>query len=210
MLEFKKINKFSPRAWGDFRKDKMKIILFQGNFPEKYSGTRHNAGFEFADYLAKKFNAKFQEKPKFKAFIAEISLFGEKVLLVKPTTFYNETGFSARAICDFYKIDFRKDFLAVHDDLDLDFGTIRVRKSGSSAGNNGLKSLISVFGEGFPRIKIGIANEFLPRIGTMNFVLAKFSKSESEKLTKIFEVCEDFVEKFAKDSLENNKLKIDF
>ena len=55
----------------------MKIILFQGNFPEKYSGTRHNAGFEFADYLAKKFNAKFQEKPKFKAFIAEISLFGE-------------------------------------------------------------------------------------------------------------------------------------
>ena len=188
----------------------MKIILFQGNFPEKYNGTRHNAGFEFADYLAKKINAKFQEKPKFKAFIAEISLFGEKVLLVKPTTFYNETGFSARAICDFYKIDFRKDFLAVHDDLDLDFGTIRVRKSGSSAGNNGLKSLISVFGEGFPRIKIGIANEFLPRIGTMNFVLAKFSKSESEKLTKIFEVCEDFVEKFAKDSLENNKLKIDF
>ena len=89
----------------------MKIILFQGNFPEKYNGTRHNIGFEFADFLAKKFNAKFQEKPKFKAFIAEISLFGEKVLLVKPTTFYNETGFSARAICDFYKINFQKDFL---------------------------------------------------------------------------------------------------
>ena len=186
----------------------MKIILFQGNFPEKYSGTRHNAGFEFADYLAKKFNAKFQEKPKFKAFIAEISLFGEKVLLVKPTTFYNETGFSARAICDFYKINFRKDFLAVHDDLDLDFGVVRVRKSGSSAGNNGLKSLISVFGEGFPRIKIGIANEFLPRIGAMNFVLAKFSKSESEKLPQIFEICEDFVEEFAKDSLQNDKRSV--
>ena len=186
----------------------MKIILFQGNFPEKYNGTRHNAGFEFADYLAKKTNAKFQEKPKFKAFIAEISLFDEKVLLVKPTTFYNETGFSARSICDFYKVDFRKDFLAVHDDLDLDFGTIRVRKSGSSAGNNGLKSLISVFGEDFARMKIGIKNEFLPKIGAMNFVLAKFSKNESEKLPQIFEICEDFVEDFAKDSLENNKRSI--
>ncbi len=183
----------------------MKIILFQGNFPEKYNGTRHNAGFEFADYLTKKINAKFQEKPKFKAFIAEISLFGEKVLLVKPTTFYNETGFSARSICDFYKVDFRKDFLAVHDDLDLDFGTIRVRKSGSSAGNNGLKSLISVFGKDFPRIKIGVKNEFLPKIGAMYFVLAKFSKSESEKLPQIFKICEDFVEDFIKDSLQNNK-----
>ena len=186
----------------------MKIILFQGNFPEKYNGTRHNIGFEFADFLAKKFNAKFQEKPKFKAFIAEISLFSEKVLLVKPTTFYNETGFSAHSICDFYKVDFRKDFLAVHDDLDLDFGVVRVRKSGSSAGNNGLKSLISVFGEDFARIKIGIKNEFLPKIGVMNFVLAKFSKSESEKLLQIFEICEDFVEKFAKDSLKNNKYSI--
>ena len=186
----------------------MKIILFQGNFPEKYNGTRHNAGFEFADYLTKKINAKFQEKPKFKAFIAEISLFGEKVLLVKPTTFYNETGFSARSICDFYKVDFRKDFLAVHDDLDLDFGVVRVRKSGSSAGNNGLKSLISVFSEDFARMKIGIKNEFLPKIGAMNFVLAKFSKNESEKLPQIFEICEDFVEDFAKDSLQNNKKTI--
>ncbi len=184
----------------------MKVILFQGNFPAKYSGTRHNVGFEFADFLAKKFNAKFQEKPKFKAFIAEILLFGEKVLLVKPTTFYNETGFSARAICDFYKIDFQKDFLAIHDDLDLDFGTVRVRNSGSSAGNNGLKSLISVFGEDFPRIKIGIANEFLPRIGAVNFVLEKFSKTESMQLSHIFEVCEDLIGKFAKDKLENCKV----
>ena len=184
----------------------MKVILFQGNFPAKYNGTRHNVGFEFADFLAKKFNAKFQEKSKFKAFIAEISLFGEKILLVKPTTFYNETGFSARLICDFYKIDFRKDFLAVHDDLALDFGTVRVRKSGSSAGNNGLKSLISVFGEDFARLKIGVANEFLPKIGAVNFVLEKFSKVESVQLPHIFEVCEDLIEKFAKDKLDNCKV----
>ena len=98
--------------------------------------------------------------------------------------------------------------MAFHDDLDLDFGVVRVRKSGSSAGNNGLKSLISVFGEDFPRIKIGIANDFLPTIGAMNFVLAKFSKSESEKLPQIFGVGEEFVEEFVKDSLKNDKRSI--
>ena len=96
----------------------------------------------------------------------------------------------------------------IKHDLDLDFGVVRVRKSGSSAGNNGLKSLISVFGEDFARMKIGIKNEFLPKIGAMNFVLAKFSKNESEKLPQIFKICEDFVEDFAKDSLENNKRSI--
>ena len=186
----------------------MKIILFQGNFPEKYAGTRHNVAFAFADFLAEKFGAKFADKAKFRADLAEISLTGEKILLVKPRTYYNETGFSARALCDFYKVDFRSDFLAVHDDLALDFGVVRTRKSGSDAGNNGLKSLISVFGKDFPRVKIGIANDFLAKMDSANFVLAKFSKAESENLPKIFEICEDFVKNFAKNSFENTKKSI--
>lgn len=186
----------------------MKIILFQGNFPEKYAGTRHNVAFAFADFLAKKFGAKFAEKAKFRADLAEFSLSGEKILLVKPRTYYNETGFSARALCDFYKVDFRNDFLAIHDDLSLDFGVVRTRKSGSDAGNNGLKSLISVFGKDFPRVKIGIANDFLAKMDSADFVLAKFNKAESENLPKIFEICEDFVENFAKNSFENMKKSI--
>lgn len=186
----------------------MKIILFQGNFPEKYAGTRHNVAFAFADFLAEKFGAKFVEKAKFRADLAEISLSGEKILLVKPRTYYNETGFSARALCDFYKVDFRNDFLAIHDDLALDFGVVRTRKSGSDAGNNGLKSLISVFGEDFSRIKIGIANDFLAKMDSADFVLAKFSKAESEKLPQIFEICESFVVDFSKDKFENTKRSI--
>lgn len=186
----------------------MKIILFQGNFPEKYAGTRHNVAFAFADFLAEKFGAKFVEKAKFRADLAEFSLGGEKILLVKPRTYYNETGFSARALCDFYKVDFRNNFLAIHDDLALDFGVVRTRKSGSDAGNNGLKSLISVFGEDFPRIKIGIANDFLVKMDSADFVLAKFSKAESEKLPQIFEVCEGFVLDFSKNEFENSKKSI--
>ena len=186
----------------------MKIILFQGNFPEKYAGTRHNVAFAFADFLAEKFGAKFVEKAKFRAELAEISLSGEKILLVKPRTYYNETGFSARALCDFYKVDFRNDFLAIHDDLALDFGVVRTRKSGSDAGNNGLKSLISVFGEDFSRIKIGIANDFLAKMDSADFVLAKFSKAESEKLPQIFEICESFVVDFSKDKFKNTKRSI--
>ena len=183
----------------------MKIILFQGNFPEKYAGTRHNVAFALADFLAEKFDAKFVEKSKFRADLAEISLNGEKVLLVKPRTYYNETGFSARALCDFYKVDFRNDFLAIYDDLALDFGVVRTRKSGSDAGNNGLKSLISTFGKDFPRIKIGIANDFLAKMDSADFVLAKFSKAESEKLPQIFEICEGFVFNFAKNKFENSR-----
>ncbi|MFZ2275777.1 MAG: aminoacyl-tRNA hydrolase [Candidatus Nanogingivalis sp.] len=186
----------------------MKIILFQGNFPEKYAGTRHNVAFAFADFLAEKFGAKFVEKAKFRADLAEISLSGEKILLVKPRTYYNETGFSARALCDFYKVDFRNDFLAIHDDSALDFGVVRTRKSGSDAGNNGLKSLISVFGKDFPRVKIGIANDFLAKMDSADFVLAKFSKAESEKLPQIFEICESFVVDFSKDKFENTKRSI--
>lgn len=186
----------------------MKIILFQGNFPEKYAGTRHNVAFAFADFLAEKFGAKFVEKAKFRADLAEISLSGEKILLVKPRTYYNETGFSVRALCDFYKVDFRNDFLAIHDDLALDFGVVRTRKSGSDAGNNGLKSLISVFGEDFSRIKIGIANDFLAKMDSADFVLAKFSKAESEKLPQIFEICESFVVDFSKDKFKNTKRSI--
>ena len=183
----------------------MKIIFFQGNPGEKYAGTRHNVGFAFADFLAEKFGVKFAEKSKFRADLAEISLNGEKILLIKPRTYYNETGSSAQAICDFYKVDFREDFLVIHDDLALDFGVVRTRRSGSDAGNNGLKSMISVFGQDFPRVKIGIANDFLAKMDSADFVLAKFSKAENEKLPQIFEICESFVFNFAKNKFENSK-----
>ena len=95
----------------------MKIIFAQGNPEPQYAGTRHNVGFFLLDYYAKDQGVAFATKPKFIADIAELSIADEKVLLVRPSTFYNETGRSARAICDFYKCDPATDLLAIHDDL---------------------------------------------------------------------------------------------
>lgn len=186
----------------------MKIILFQGNNEPKYDGTRHNVGFAMADFLAKKHGASWSLKSKFSAEVAEVVLGGEKTLLVKPTTFYNLTGRAARAICDFYKIDFRNDFLAVCDDLDMNFGAVRIRKNGSAGGNNGLKSLIATFGEDFARVKIGIANDLRARMDSADFVMSKFTKNEAETMPKIFEIAEDFIEKFARNQHQNEKKSV--
>lgn len=186
----------------------MKIILAQGNPGAKYNGSRHNVGFQLADILAESQGATFSTKTKFKAEIAEFSAKGEKILIVKPTTFYNETGFSARALCDFYKVDHRQDLLILHDDLSLPFGTIRTRQKGSDAGNNGLKSIIAHLDDEFPRIKIGIANLILTRSPQTDFVLNKFSLEEAKKLPEVFEICLGFIGDFLDDKFENLKKSI--
>ncbi len=170
----------------------MKIILALGNPGEKYIYTRHNAGFLVVDQLAAEQGAQFSNKPKFFADIAELNSFTvdsaasakshstvprEKILLVKPTTYYNEVGISARAILDFYKLTLA-DLLIIHDDTDLDFGKIRVRKGGESAGNNGLKSLHRHVGSDFWHIRIGTDNLLRRQIGDVDFVLSKFNTDE--------------------------------
>src|SRR6202007_316026 len=116
----------------------MKIIFAQGNPGQEYEKTRHNVGFLALDFYADKKTVQFQTKSKFYPDIAELTDGGEKVLLVKPTTFYNETGRAAHALADFYKVD-TTDILVIHDELALPFGTLRLREKGSDAGNNGIK-----------------------------------------------------------------------
>jgi aminoacyl-tRNA hydrolase len=170
----------------------MKVILALGNPGDKYTYTRHNAGFLVIDQLAAEQSAQFSNKPKFFADIAELNSFTvdsaasakshstvprEKILLVKPTTYYNEVGISARAILDFYKLTL-DDVLIIHDDTDLDFGKIRVRKGGRDAGSNGLKSLHAHIGSDFWHIRIGTDNLLRRQIGDVDFVLSKFNADE--------------------------------
>jgi aminoacyl-tRNA hydrolase len=157
----------------------MKVILALGNPGDKYTHTRHNAGFLVVDQLATEQSAQFSNKPKFFADIAEISRSEApgKVLLVKPTTYYNEVGIAARALMDFYKLTL-DDLLIIHDDTALDFGKIRVRKGGESAGNNGLKSLHRHVGNEFWHIRIGTDNLLRRQIGDVDFVLSKFNTDE--------------------------------
>lgn len=159
----------------------MKAILAQGNPGRQYAATRHNVGFIILDALAN--GANFAPKPKFFAEVAEVQIAGEKTLLIKPQTFYNETGRSARAILDFYKLD-SSDLLVIHDDLALPLGTLRIREKGSDAGNNGIKSLNAHLGPDYMRLRVGIYNELRDRVHDADFVLGGFSKDEMSQLEK--------------------------
>jgi peptidyl-tRNA hydrolase, PTH1 family len=160
----------------------MKVIIGLGNPEDKYTGTRHNVGFFVLDRFAAEHEVQFQQKAKFKAQVGEMQSDGEKVLLVKPTTFYNNVGESYRAVIDFYNAA-PEDVLVIADDLALPFGTLRTRGGGSDAGNNGIKSINAHGGEGTNRLRIGISNELRTHIGDVDFVLSKFSKPEAEALS---------------------------
>ena len=170
----------------------MKVILALGNPGEKYAHTRHNAGFLVVDQLAAEQGAQFSNKPKLFADIAELNSFTvnssasakppviiprEKILLVKPTTYYNEVGIAARALMDFYKLTL-DDLLIIHDDTALDFGKIRVRKGGRDAGSNGLKSLHAHIGSDFWHIRIGTDNLLRRQVSTDRFVMMNFNSDE--------------------------------
>jgi PTH1 family peptidyl-tRNA hydrolase len=186
----------------------MKLIFAQGNPEPEYAKIRHNVGFMVLNSIAEKLDAKWTEKSKFNAIITEVNIDEEKVLLVKPTTFYNETGPSLRKIVDFYKIDTENNLLVIHDDLALPFGTIRIRKQGSDAGNNGIKSINAHIDENYTRIKIGIYNELRDKIDDADFVLAKFNAEESSQLEKtIVPHAIKLVVQFVNNSLEHTSYK---
>lgn len=176
----------------------MKLIFAQGNPGDQYARTRHNAGFIVLDAIAKKEGVSWKTDTKVKANIAVLTIEGEKVLLVKPLSFYNETGQVARTLVDFFKLTPATDVLVIHDELALPFGTVRVREKGSDAGNNGIKSLNAHLGPDYARIRVGIWNELRDQIDDANFVLSKFTEKESKALeelidTKIISLINDFV-----------------
>jgi PTH1 family peptidyl-tRNA hydrolase len=174
----------------------MKLIVGLGNPEPKYDLTRHNVGFLLLDHVAAQLEAGWQEKNKFKGSIAETIIGGEKVILLKPTTYYNLSGEAAKAISDFYKLLVDQDILVLHDELALPFGTLRTRLRGSDAGNNGIKSLIAHLGPNFARIRVGIANEFAVKQDSADFVLSRFTQSEQKSMGDVARHALSFIEDF--------------
>jgi PTH1 family peptidyl-tRNA hydrolase len=186
----------------------MKLIFAQGNPEPDHALSRHNVGFLILNTLANMHGAKWANKSKFNAIVTELNINNEKVLLVKPTTFYNETGPALRKIVDFYKIDTENDLLVVHDDLALPFGTIRIRKQGSDAGNNGIKSINTHINANYTRIKVGIDNELHDKMDDADFVLAKFTNQELTVLIeKIIPQSVKLVTQFCNNTLEHTSYK---
>jgi PTH1 family peptidyl-tRNA hydrolase len=165
----------------------MKVIVGLGNPGAKYLTTRHNIGFLFLDFIARKYEfADFEEKTKLKSLVSEKNIGTEKVLLIKPTTFMNLSGESLLAVKNFYKLEW-SDFLICYDDVDLPFGTVRQRLSGSAGTHNGMRSILGISkDDNIPRIKLGIEVE--NRLGDLSgFVLGRFSDLELSELKDIFE-----------------------
>lgn len=162
-------------AHDKWRKVKMKMIVGLGNPGKKYEDTRHNVGFMVINELNERFNGSFKVT-KYNGEVSTIVHKGEKVLLVKPLTYMNESGQCIRQLADYYEIP-TDDIVIVYDDLDLPVGQLRLRQKGSAGGHNGIKSTIQHLGtQDFKRVKVGITR---PDDGNIiNWVLGRFSKKE--------------------------------
>lgn len=156
-----------------------KVIVGLGNPGEKYAHTKHNIGFDVLDKLADQLNIDFKRDKTFMSDITSTFVSGEKIILVKPITFMNDSGKAVKPILDYNGLDI-SDLTIVYDDLDMSVGKLRLRQKGSAGGHNGIKSISQhLNSQQFNRIKIGIGR---PKHGmsVVNHVLGRFDKEDKE------------------------------
>lgn len=159
------------------------MIVGLGNPGRKYENTRHNAGFFVLDHLAEKQGVTI-DRIKFKGLCAETVLAGQKVLLLKPSTFMNLSGQSVTEAMRFYKLK-PEQVIVVFDDISLEPGRLRIRRKGSDGGQNGMKNIIYLSGsDQFPRIKMGIGAKPNPGWDLADWVLSTFSAAEQKALAE--------------------------
>lgn len=180
----------------------MKLIVGLGNPGAEYQETRHNFGFMALDAYVRHHGVAWRSKAKFSAEIAELDLDGEKVLLAKPQTFYNLAGNAVQQIRSFYKIDMN-DVLVIHDEMALPLGTIRTRRGGSDAGNNGIKNIINTNGAEFARVRIGsglqptVSGDTQPTHNRRDYVLGRLSAADrnilDEELATVGQIITEFI-----------------
>ena len=174
----------------------MKLIVGLGNPGKEYADTRHNVGFSFLDTYLASHHIEDKWVSKFDGKYLQTTLFGEKVLFLKPQTFMNLSGNSVRKIVDFFHIDV-SDILVVSDDLDLLVGNFKLKMSGSCGGHNGLRDIENKLGTTeYKRLKIGISNN--KDIDTKDYVLGKFSKEDREILDETYKTCINIIDDYFK------------
>jgi len=148
----------------------MKLIAGLGNPGAKFASTRHNVGFRVLDHIAEQQGIRWQTSRE-RAEIAEIVLNDEKMFLIKPTTFMNDSGLAIAPLLRFYKIT-TADLLVIVDDLDLPVGRVRLREKGSDGGQRGIRSIITHLNtDVFARLRVGIGRTTDPHIDTVTYVL---------------------------------------
>ena len=160
------------------------IVVFLGNPGPKYRDNRHNAGFMAADAMEKKLGVSIN-KLRFKALTAQATLGGEKVLLLKPQTYMNLSGESVSPAAAFYKVP-PEHIIVVSDEVSLPIGKLRIRKSGSAGGHNGLKNIIAMLGtDAFPRIRMGVGAPPHADYDMADWVLSSFKNQDADDMRSL-------------------------
>ncbi len=175
------------------------IVVGLGNPGTKYAETRHNAGFISIDYIKEKTSDR--EKIKHDALCVITQLFGKKLLLMKPQTFMNNSGLAVSNAAEYYNVP-AENIIVIFDDISLNPGQIRIKRSGSAGGHNGIKSIIEYLETSeFPRIKIGVGAKPHPDYDLADWVLSKFPDGDKKKIYSILPWVADAVE-----SIVNGKI----
>ena len=160
----------------------MLLFVGLGNPTPDSENNRHNVGFKIIDSINKKFSLS-KQKPKFKGLLTTGNIENKKVYAIKPLTFMNNSGICIRELIEYFKID-AENVIVFHDDLDVEFGKIKVKFGGSSAGHNGIASIDKFIGKDYSRVRIGIGKP-KNNIEVADFVLQNFDEDESTSIEKI-------------------------
>lgn len=176
------------------------IIVGLGNPGAEYENTRHNIGFMTIDTLCEKYKLSCK-KLKFKSLTCDAVISGKRCLIMKPTTFMNNSGQAVTEAMSFYKITPERTII-VYDDISLEPGKLRIRRKGSDGGHNGIKSIIYLSGKDtFPRIKMGVGAKPHPDYSLADWVLGHFKKEDTEALNKCFENAVSSIELMVDDKI---------
>lgn len=180
----------------------MRVVVGLRNPGSGYEGTRHNVGHEVVTRVLERAGERFSKGPsRLRAMIARSGSGDEATVFVAPVTFMNRSGPAVRAVLDYYKVS-TEDLLVVHDDIDLDFGRLRVQVAGGSGGHNGIRSLEQALGGNeFSRLKVGVGRP-PGAMDPASFVLHRFSASERREVDLMVEDAADVVERWLDDRLK--------
>ena len=174
------------------------LIVGLGNPGDKYKNTRHNAGFDALDWFADKHSAHFK-KTKNLSLCTEITINSRKIILAKPTTYMNESGMAVQKLVKKYGLNDLEKMLIIHDELDLNPGSIKIKIGGGLAGHNGLKSIAQhMKSNDFGRLRIGIGRPSQGQLGK-NYVLKSPNKSDAKKIALCNEKASEAIEKILND-----------
>jgi PTH1 family peptidyl-tRNA hydrolase len=160
----------------------MLLLVGLGNPSPDNENNRHNIGFKMIDAINQKFSLS-KQKPKFKGLLTTGNINDKKVYAIKPLTFMNNSGICIRELIEYFKID-AEDVFVFHDDLDIEFGKVKAKFSGSSAGHNGIESIDKFIGKDYSRVRVGIGKPNI-KSNVSDHVLKNFDEEELEKLENI-------------------------